>query len=73
MRRRDNVPHIAFVALAPGGILAAFPTHHDPPPNWNGVKLGPRDIALHGPGECIYRGPARRAAGGSYRSLQMIS
>jgi AraC-like DNA-binding protein len=55
LRCRDNVPHIAFVALAPGRIFVAFPTHHDPAPIWNGVKLGPRDIVLHGLGERIYQ------------------
>jgi AraC-like DNA-binding protein len=55
VRGRENVPRIAFVTAAPGTVLVAFPTNRNPPQNWGGVTLGPRDIVLLGPGERIHQ------------------
>jgi AraC-like DNA-binding protein len=51
IRCRENVSCIAVVTLAPQWVFVAFPTQYDPPPVWNGVKLRPGRIVLHGLGE----------------------
>src|SRR5262249_51630545 len=55
VRGEENVPRVAFVALAPGPVFVSFPTRHDPPPIWNGVEMRRGEIVLHGCGERIHQ------------------
>jgi AraC-like DNA-binding protein len=55
VRVRENVPHIAFVRVAPETALIAFPAGREPSQIWGGVKLRPGDMVLLGPREGIHR------------------
>ena len=55
VRCQENVPRIAFLALAPGPVVVAFPTSLNPPQIWGGTKLGFGDIVLHSLGEHIHQ------------------
>jgi AraC-like DNA-binding protein len=55
LRARENASRIAFVTVAPGTVLVAFPASRNPPQIWGGVTLGPRDIVLLGRGQHIHQ------------------
>jgi AraC-like DNA-binding protein len=61
VRIEENLPRIAFLALAPDPIFVSFSTR-PPPPFWGGVETRPREIVLHSPQDRIHqrtRGPCR--------------
>jgi AraC-like DNA-binding protein len=55
VRCEESVPCIAFMMLAPGRVVLSFPTHHDPPPIWQGVRMQPSEIVLHSLGEHFHQ------------------
>jgi AraC-like DNA-binding protein len=50
----ENLPHVAYLSLAPKRVCVAFPTHLDAPMTWAGVELRCGDIILNGPGDCAH-------------------
>src|SRR5262249_37585821 len=59
VRCEENVPRVAFVALAPGPVFISFPIRHDPPPIWSGVAMRPGEIVLHSHGGRIHQRTSR--------------
>jgi AraC-like DNA-binding protein len=55
LRSQENLPRIAYVALASERVFVAFPTHPDPLPIWGGVQLRSGDIVMHGRGERMHQ------------------
>jgi AraC-like DNA-binding protein len=49
-RSRENIPHIAYMSLAPNRTFVSFPLTASAQV-WNGVELQLGDIVLHSPGE----------------------
>src|SRR5947209_4458274 len=54
-RSWENLPRIAYVALAPERVFITFPTHTERPPIWGGIKLRSGDIILQGRGERMHQ------------------
>ena len=59
---REELPRMAYIALARDRNVIGFPLHADPPPIWNAVELRVGDIVFHGRGERFHQrtsGPTR--------------
>jgi AraC-like DNA-binding protein len=54
-RIRETVSRIAFLSLAPELVFVTFPTHHDPPAIWSGVKLRLGDVVFHSLGDRMHQ------------------
>jgi hypothetical protein len=55
VRCNENVPRVAFVGFATEMVSISLLTQYHPPPNCNGVKIGPGEIVLHGRGEPMHQ------------------
>ena len=59
---REELPRIAYIALARDRNVIGFPLLSDPPPVWNAVEMHVGDIVFHGRGERFHQrtsGPTR--------------
>jgi AraC-like DNA-binding protein len=67
-RAEENLPRIAYVALAPDLAVVAFPLRADPPPICSGMVLQADDVVFHARGERMHQ---RTSGPGDWASVSL--